>query len=92
MEAVSRIWFTPKQRTELWERRRSGQCVADCYGSRLCENTSRCPLYDESFLSKISKRREAPSRRRYAGHLALGEKSANVFTQPRSPGASPGDP
>ena len=29
MEAVSRIWFTPKQRIELWERWRSGQCIAD---------------------------------------------------------------
>ncbi len=29
MEPVSRIWFTPKQRAELWERWRSGQCVAD---------------------------------------------------------------
>ena len=29
MESVSRIWFAPKQRTERWERWRSGQCVAD---------------------------------------------------------------
>jgi hypothetical protein len=29
MEQVSRIWFTPRQRAELWERWRSGQCVAD---------------------------------------------------------------
>ena len=25
----ARTWFTPKQRAELWERWRSGQCVAD---------------------------------------------------------------
>ena len=29
MEEVSRIWFTPKQRVDLWERWRSGQCIAD---------------------------------------------------------------
>ena len=29
MEEVARIWFTPKQRAELWERWRDGQCVAD---------------------------------------------------------------
>jgi IS30 family transposase len=29
MEGISRIWFTPKQRSELWERWKSGECVAD---------------------------------------------------------------
>ena len=29
MEGNARIWFTPKQRAELWERWKSGQCVAD---------------------------------------------------------------
>ena len=29
MEQVSRIWFTARQRAELWERWRNGQCVAD---------------------------------------------------------------
>lgn len=29
MEQVSRIWFTARQRAELWKRWRSGQCVAD---------------------------------------------------------------
>lgn len=29
MEVVSRIWFTPKQKAELWGRWRNGQCVAD---------------------------------------------------------------
>jgi hypothetical protein len=27
MEGNARTWFTPKQRAELWERWRSGQCV-----------------------------------------------------------------
>ena len=29
MAEVARIWFTPKQKAELWERWRAGQCVAD---------------------------------------------------------------
>jgi hypothetical protein len=29
MEGNARIWFTPKQKAELWERWKSGQCVAD---------------------------------------------------------------
>jgi IS30 family transposase len=28
MEGVSRVWFTPQQKAELWERWKSGQCVA----------------------------------------------------------------
>ena len=29
MEGNARAWFTPKQKAELWERWKSGQCVAD---------------------------------------------------------------
>jgi IS30 family transposase len=29
MEQISRIWFTPNQKVELWGRWRSGQCIAD---------------------------------------------------------------
>ena len=28
MEKVSRIWFTPRQKAELWDRWKSGQCIA----------------------------------------------------------------
>jgi IS30 family transposase len=28
MEPVSRVWFTPQQKAELWERWKSGQCIA----------------------------------------------------------------
>ena len=28
MEQVSRVWFTPKQKAELWKRWKSGQCIA----------------------------------------------------------------
>jgi len=29
MEGNARTWFTPKQKAELWERWKGGQCVAD---------------------------------------------------------------
>ena len=29
MEGTARIWFTPKQKAELWQRWKGGQCVAD---------------------------------------------------------------
>ena len=29
MEGNARTWFTPKQKAELWERWKNGQCVAD---------------------------------------------------------------
>ena len=29
MEEIARTWFTQKQKIELWERWRSGQCIAD---------------------------------------------------------------
>ena len=35
MEGNARIWFTPKQKAELWERWKGGQCV---------ERTSRAHL------------------------------------------------
>jgi hypothetical protein len=29
MEGNARTWFTPKQKAELWERWKNGQCVAE---------------------------------------------------------------
>ncbi len=29
MDGHARTWFTPQQKAELWERWKSGQCVAD---------------------------------------------------------------
>jgi hypothetical protein len=29
MEQIARKWFSAKQKAELWERWRQGQCVAD---------------------------------------------------------------
>src|SRR3954464_3233744 len=43
MEQVSRIWFTPRQRAELWERWRSGQCVADI--ARALERRNKSGVY-----------------------------------------------
>ena len=39
MEGNGRIWFTPKQKAELWERWKSGQCVADVKRFSLQINT-----------------------------------------------------
>src|SRR6185437_4984948 len=43
MEQVSRIWFTPRQRAELWERWRSGECVADI--ARALERRNKSGVY-----------------------------------------------
>ena len=41
MEGHARTWFTPKQKAELWERWKSGQCVADI-GQHLPDNHFDC--------------------------------------------------
>ena len=33
METTSRIWFTPQQKAELWERWKNGQCIASIAGT-----------------------------------------------------------
>ncbi len=43
MEGTARTWFTPKQRAELWERWRSGQCVADI--ARALERRNKSGVY-----------------------------------------------
>jgi hypothetical protein len=43
MEGNARTWFTPKQKTELWERWRSGQCVADI--ARALERRNKSGIY-----------------------------------------------
>jgi hypothetical protein len=35
-------WFTPKQKAELWERWKSGQCVADIARALEKEEQERC--------------------------------------------------
>jgi len=43
MEGNARIWFTPKQKAELWERWKSGQCVADI--ARALERRNKSGVY-----------------------------------------------
>jgi len=43
MEAHARTWFTPKQKAELWERWKSGQCVADI--ARALERRNKSGVY-----------------------------------------------
>ena len=43
MEGTARTWFTPKQKTELWERWKSGQCVADI--ARALERRNKSGVY-----------------------------------------------
>ena len=43
MEQVSRVWFTPRQKAELWERWRSGQSGPACQMAALRQwQTLRC--------------------------------------------------
>jgi hypothetical protein len=39
----ARTWFTPKQKAELWERWKSGQCVADI--ARALERRNKSGVY-----------------------------------------------
>ena len=43
MEGNARTWFTPKQKAELWERWKSGQCVADI--ARALERRNKSGVY-----------------------------------------------
>src|SRR5256885_12123713 len=43
MARVSRIRFTPRQKVELWERWKSGQCVADI--ARALERRNKSGVY-----------------------------------------------
>ena len=43
MEGTARIWFTPQRRTELWERWKNGQCVADI--ARALERRNKSGVY-----------------------------------------------
>ena len=43
MEGNARIWFSPQQKAELWERWKSGQCVADI--ARALERRNKSGVY-----------------------------------------------
>ena len=65
----ARIWFTPQQRAELWERWKNGQCVADI--ARALERRNKSGVYRVLALSG----RIAPlPRRRAARELRLAER------------------
>src|SRR6266404_5147601 len=69
MEQVSRVWFTPKQKAELWERWKSGQCVADI--ARALERRNKSGVYRVLALNGGI----APAaRRRAAAALRLEER------------------
>jgi len=44
MEGMARTWLTPKQKAELWERWKSGQCVADIARALARRNNMRLGL------------------------------------------------
>jgi hypothetical protein len=64
MEGNARTWFTPKQRAELWERWRNGQCVADIPHA-LAEQEQLAPA---AFIHPVpSHRRQQASERSQLG-------------------------
>src|SRR5262245_59360110 len=69
MEGNARTWFTPIQRAELWERWKSGQCVADI--ARALERRNKSGVYRVLAINGGI----APSpRRRAPGALKLEER------------------
>ncbi len=69
MEGHARTWFTPKQKVELWERWKSGQCVADI--ARALERRNKSGVY--RVLAINGGIAPAPHRRA-AGALRLEER------------------
>jgi hypothetical protein len=64
MEGNARTWFTPKQKAELWERWKSGQCVADI--ARALERRNKSGVYRvlalNGGIAPAPRRREIPAR------------------------------
>ena len=53
----ARTWFTPKQKAELWERWKSGQCVADI--ARALERRNKSGVYRILVSTEELRRRHA---------------------------------
>jgi IS30 family transposase len=70
MEGTARIWFTPQQRAELWERWKNGQCVADI--ARALARRNKSGVY--RILALNGGIAPEPPRRRAAGALRLEER------------------
>ena len=69
MAVVARIWFTPKQRAELWERWRAGQCVSDI--ARALERRNKSGVQR---ILALGGGISPPVRRRAAGALRPEER------------------
>jgi hypothetical protein len=69
MEPIARRWFTAKQKAELWERWRQGQCVADI--ARALQRRNKSGVYRVLALSGGI---TPSSRRRSAMALTLEER------------------
>ena len=69
MGVHARTWFTPKQRAELWERWKSGQCVADI--ARALERRNKSGVYR---VLALQGREFSLPRRRAQRALRLAER------------------
>jgi IS30 family transposase len=69
MAEVARIWFTPKQKAELWNRWRTGQCVSDI--ARALERRNKSGVQR---ILALGGGISPPVRRRAAGALRLEER------------------
>ena len=69
MEGTARIWFTPQQRAELWERWKNGQCVADI--ARALARRNKSGVYR---ILAVNGGIAPEPRRRAAGALRLEER------------------
>src|SRR5260370_182642 len=76
MEGNARTWFTPRQRAELWERWKSGQCVADI--ARALERRNKSGVYRVLAINGGI----APSRRRRAPRALKLEERAPISAYP----------
>ncbi len=72
MEGIVRTWFTPKQKAELWERWKSGQCVADI--ARALERRNKSGVYR---VLAVNGGIAPPPRRRAPLSLSLAEREEN---------------
>ena len=75
MEGNARTWFTPKQKAELWERWKSGQCVADI--ARALERRNKSGVYRVLALNGGM----APAPRRRASAVKDRDFAASKMTR-----------
>jgi len=76
MEGTARIWFTPQQRAELWERWKNGQCVADI--ARALERRNKSGVY-LSWLSMVALLRSRAGELRERCGLRNARRSRGVL-------------